>query len=546
MGLLLADLRAIGNLPTTPGGRRVALGLVLGLGSLAVMWWWVASMMLHDPRLLPVVHRVSNGDSLRAMLGVGLMPCPIAASWLGLALAQRQLFETPELVLWRTAPLPGWRAPMQVLLRACALTLLWAAALSAPFLVTLLHKSPAGWLAWLLLPIAIVSCTVPLLATLLAVQIVLVRFFAGRVLRFVLALTAALASVAFSAWLLLGLFSAPQARVPLVLGPTTPDRLPWTIETAASLLANAANGVLDTDALRGSLGWLGLSVAVFWFTAKLYPRAVEKQTEAQAPLLRGRRGRWPTSIAANLRRKEFAQVLQQPGGMVGFLVFGVLVFALAQKQVLVAGLLADRRLPPDLAHAAAMAVWWFLAVLLVLYAHMGRLVLWDGAQWSLYAASPAAPRSILRGKLGAVACFLLWPLVLVAAAGAHLLGASPLVMSSFVGIALGGTLAALGVLAVVGTSPRLMRPDDAGQIAQGGRSFVAALLLVLLFQVAVSPAVFAWLHFVEPRRGHHITADQVRAAAPWAVGAAVLHGLLVAALGSAIAAFNFRRLLAPR
>jgi len=547
MGLLRADLVALTNLPATAAGRRVAIGMLLGLGLLALLWWSVAQAMVRNPQLLGVLDRTSGGDALRALLGIGLMPCVIAASWLGLSLAQRQLFETPELLLWRTAPLPGWRAAMQVLLRACFLTLLWAGALSVPFVATVLARSPAGWLAWLLVPIAVLCCTVPLLAALLAVQIVLVRFFAGRVLRFVLALVAALASVGFTTWLLLGLFAPESTRLQMVASvPGGTDRLPWTIETAATLLAHAANGRLDTDALRAALGWLGLAVSLFWFAAKLHARAVEKHMEAQAPLLRRRRSRWPSGIAANVRRKEIAQVLQQPGALIGFLVFAVLVFALARERVLVAGMLADTRLPRELAHPAAMAVLWFLAVLLVLYAHMGRLALWDGPQWSLYAASPAAPRTILRGKLTAVSVFLLWPLLLVAAAGAHLFGAGLVSVASFAGIAVGGTFAALGVLAMVGTSPRLMRPDDGGHIVQGGRSFLAALLLVLLFQLAMTPAMYGWLQLGAHLRTHRIGPELVRQWAPWVVAAALLHGLLVFAVGVAFGARNFRRLMAPR
>ncbi len=547
MGLLRADLRALANLPGSAAGRRVAIGTVLGLSLLALMWWSVAQAMIHNPLLLPTLHQATGGDSLRGLLGMGLMPCAIAASWLGLSLAQRQLFETPELLLWRTAPLPGWRAAVQVLLRACFLTLLWAAALAVPFVVTLLRQSPAGWLAWLLVPVAILCCTVPLLAMLLAVQIVLVRFFAGRVLRIVLAVLAALASVGFSTWLLLGLFAPDPARLQVATTlPGATDRLPWTIETAATLLASAANGRLDQGALRAALGWLGLAVSLFWFAAKLHPRAVEKHLEAQAPLLRRRRSVWPVGIAANVRRKELAQVLQQPGALIGFLVFAVLVFALARERVLVGSVLADSRIPRDLAHAAAMAVLWFLAVLLVLYAHMGRLSLWDGPQWALYTASPAAPGAILRGKLQAVLLFLLWPLVLVAAAGAHLFGASLLAVAGFAGVALGGTFAALGVLAIVGTQPRLMRPDDGGHIVQGGRSFLAALLLVALFQLAMSPAMFGWMHLVDHLRGHRLRPETVQEWAPWVIGAAWLHGLLIGGIGIAIGVRNFRKLTRPQ
>ncbi|MEO6594419.1 MAG: hypothetical protein ABIP94_06675 [Planctomycetota bacterium] len=547
MGLLRADLTALCNLPGTPAGRRLAASTAIGFLLVGLMSWWIAGELVQRPQLLMLVHGATGGDSLRRLLGSGLMSCPIAATWLGLALAQRQLFETPELTLWRLAPQPNWRGPVQVLLRASFLTVGWAMALAVPFLATLLANANAPPLAYCLVPVAATVCTVPLLCTLLAVQIVLVRFFAGRLLRLVLTVVAALASVAFSTWLLLGMFAPSQGRMQqLVETSAAADRLPWTIDTAALMLASAARGELDTTALRSGLGWLALALAIFWFAAKLHPRALERHLQAEPRLLRWRLRPWPSSVAATVRKKEFAQVLQQPGALIGFLVFGVLVFVLARERVLVSSILGNPRLPPVVAQLGAMLSLWFLAVLLVLYAHMGRLALWDGAQWSLYVASPAPKHSILRGKLEAVALFLLWPLVLVGAAGVHLLSASPAVLLTFVGVALGGTLAALGVLAIVGTSPRLMRPDDGGQIVQSGRSFVAAMLLVMLFELAVSPAVLGWMWLSDWLRRNQLQPEVAHEMAPWVVGSSLAFGLGVAVLGIAIGARNYRRLSMAR
>jgi hypothetical protein len=52
-----------------------------------------------------------------ALCAHALTACPMVAAWLGLALAQRTLFEAPELALWRLAPLPPWRPALQALLR---------------------------------------------------------------------------------------------------------------------------------------------------------------------------------------------------------------------------------------------------------------------------------------------------------------------------------------------------------------------------------------------------------------------------------------------
>lgn len=544
MGLLRADLTALVGLPRSAPGRRMLLATTVGLGLLALMWWSMAWTLLDNDAWLRQLHTYTGGDSLRALFAFALVPCPVCASWLGLSLAQRQLFETPELVLWRTAPIPGWRGAVQVLLRACFVALLWATALAAPFVVTLLSRaSPGAPFQWWLVPIAIVGCTLPASCTLLAMQIVLVRFFSGPVLRLVLSAIAALAAVLFWIWLLVGLFTPPATHLRNVVA--TGDNglgLSWTIDASTRLLAAAAKGVFDGAALQTILVSLAGSLAFFVIAARLHPRAVERHLESRPPLLRGRVRPWPSRLATVVRKKELAQVVQQPGALIGFLVFGVLVFALVRERVLVGALLADSRIATDAKHLGAMTMLWLLAVLLVLYAHMGRLALWDGAQWSLWTTSPASPRTILRGKLEAVALLLLWPLTLVGAIGSSQFGASTTVTLTFVGVAIGGTLAALGVLAIVGTSPRLMHPEDSGQIVQGGRTFVAAILLVALFYLVLLPAVPAWIWV---QANVHSAAD-LRAVAPWIVAGALGLGIGVALLGITIGARNFRKLAAPR
>jgi len=547
MQLLLGDLRALGNLATTAEGRRVALNTLLGLALLGAMMHFGARELLSNPQLLRALHEATGDHSLRAMLGFALGPCPIAATWLGLAVAQRQLLDAPELVLWRTAPLRVWRPALQVLLRTGFLALLWASALAGPLLVHMLHNAGAGTSAYLCLPLALLTSTVPLLAVLLAVQILLVRFLSGRWLRLLLALASALATVGFSTWLLLGLFSSSRSpALPSAMGQLPQSGRWWALGDAAELLEQATRGLDPTWPLLACSGWLLVAVAAFALVARLHPGALEQHQTSQTPWLRRSGRRWPSGPVAVLFRKELAQVLQQPGALVGFLVFAFLILALAQRQVLVAGILANWRLPRELALLGAMLVLWFVAVLLVLYAHMGRVVLWDGPQWSLYLCSPLRSSSLLRGKLLAISLLLLWPLLLVGVAGHQIYGASPAVLWLFLGLGLAGNLLALGVLAVVGTWPRLMRPDDGGQIQQGGRSFLGALLLVVLLEAAVAPAVMAWWWGVAWLRQQPQTSAQLFQFAPHLLGAAWLYAVLIGGTCLLIANANVRRLLQPR
>jgi hypothetical protein len=160
--------------------------------------------------------------------------------------------------------------------------------------------------------------------------------------------------------------------------------------------------------------------------------------------------------------------------------------------------------------------------------------------------APSAPGPSLRGLLSPIAVFLLGPLLLVAGAGVQFLGADMRTLSWFAANAVAGTIAALGVLAIVGTWPRLMRPDADGQILQGGKSFLAAMVLVTLFELVVAPALFGWLWLDDHARREGLSRDAARALLPWITAGAFAYALLVGAFGLWLGSRNYRRLLAPR
>lgn len=547
MKLLAADLTALACLPRSAMGRRTLSAAALGLGLFGWLSWWLAQTLLDHPGLVVGLHRASDGESQRALFAYALSACPAVAAWLGLALAQRQLFAAPELPLWRAAPLPPWRPALQALLRAGFASTLMALAIAGPGAVAVLARGPAPAWAYALVPLAVVAATVPALAALLATQIVLVRFLAGRWLQLLVVAATALASVAFSTWLMLSLFGdANEHARDLVAGARAGDAPPWSVEPGARLLAGAARGDLDLAALRDVALWLLATFSGFRLVGRLHPQACERHLAAGAMRWRRRSRGWPATVVGTVRNKEFAQVAQQPGALVGFLVFAVLVFAMCKRRVLAADVLASPTLPDDVAHWAAMLAWWFLATLLVLHAHMGRLVQWDAANWQLWQHAPAAPAAILRGKLAAIGALLLWPLALVGAAGAVTLDARLPVLLAYAATALGGAGVALGVLTVVGTLPWLARPDDGGGAPAVGRNLAGALTLVAALNVAMLPPLLGWRFVAAHADQHGLDVDAAWGAAPLAVGAALLYGALAAALGAAIGSWNFARLLRPR
>ncbi|MCA8974386.1 MAG: hypothetical protein KDC98_06670 [Planctomycetes bacterium] len=544
MSLLRADLRSLANLPLDAVGRRLLLHALFGLGLLAFLSWWIADHLLTHPALLRMAHS-RGAASLPGMLGIGLMPCPVAATWLGLSVAQRQLFDSPELPLWQSAPIAAFRGPIQILLRSGFLAVVWATALSLPFVFAVLSQTTATWTAFVAVPFAIVTATVPLMATLLVVQIVLIRLFAGRVMRLLLTALGAAATVGFSTWLLLVLFTGGEHADRILDTVGAPESLPWTVDAGAQLLTAIANGTFALVALRSCIWWLLFAATLFWLGARLHAGALQAHLLAEPPLRR-RRSSWPNGIAATFRRKEIAQLLQQPGALISFLIFAFLVFVLVDKQVMVGPVLGDYRLPLPLRHLGAMLAQWFLATLLVLYPHMGRLVIWDANQWTLYQSAPASPRAILRGKLEAVGILLLWPLLLVAAVSSHATGASPRTLMLFGALALPGILIALGALALIGTTPWLVRPDEGRQLAQGGRNFFASLLLITVFELLMSPAFYLWMELSSWAHDNDLSPELVQRWTPWVIAGTWLAGLAVFGLGLAIGGRNFRRLTTPR
>src|SRR5262249_15087000 len=184
--------------------------------------------------------------------------------------------------------------------------------------------------------------------------------------------------------------------------------------------------------------------------------------------------------------------LQQPGALWQMLIVAAMTCLLAQQQVVVHGILATTTLPAELRHGAAMAALWCLSVTMLLYAHMGRLAVWDGAQWPLYMRAPMSPGALLRGKLQTIALLLLWPIAVAAFAGAQWFGASLATVLAFAGFAVAGTLAALAAIACVGTWPWLVRRELDGRLSQGSRGLIGSIALMLVFELAVAPGFVAW------------------------------------------------------
>jgi len=545
MGLLRADLQSLAN-GLRADGRASLVSRFLPPLVLAAMHWTMGALMLQNQRLLRLVD--DGGQPMQNLIGNALSAGPVVAGWIGFALAQRQLFEAPELALWRSSPMGAGRAATQVLLRAFGTSMLWAFALCAPMLAHLLLQAHAGPLAWAAAAIALVAVVAPPLCFVLAVQIAVMRLSRGPIARAALSAISSLSAFGFPVFLLAQVFyGGADNATELARGAERGQDAARGPAAAARLVAECADGAASASSWLAALAPLVAMLVAFFAVAPLHPVAVQNHELARSSG-RGRRSSWPHRAVAALRKKEFALLFQQPGALVHMLLVGAMVHMFAAQGTFVGGFLAGDRMPPETRQCAAMLTLWFLAALMLLYTHMGRLCTTDGPQWPLYLQSPIAPATLLRAKLQSIGMLMLWPVAVAAWAGAQWLQAGTSAILPFLGFACAGTIMALAIVAVVGTWPWLVRQEGDGRLTQGARGIVGSLTLVFSFYLAVSPAFVAWVWLLD--RFQNIPDHEIREALasllpPMLLVAFGFAGLLFAIAGP-LARRNYSRLLAAR
>ena len=545
MGLLRADLQSLAN-GLRADGRASLASRFLPPFVLAAMHWMMGALMLQNQRLLRLVD--DGGMPLQSLIGNALSAGPVVAGWIGFALAQRQLFEAPELVLWRSAPMGAGRAATQVLLRAFGTSMLWALALCAPMIAHLLLQAGAKPLAWAAAAVALVAVVAPPLCFVLALQITVMRLSRGPVARAALSAISSLSAFGFPVFLLAQVFyGGADNATELARGAERGQAAGRGTEAAARLVAEAVEGAANASSWIAALAPLAVLGIAFAAVAPLHPVAVQNHELARSSA-RGRRSHWPHRAVAALRRKEFALLFQQPGALVHMLLVGAMVHMFAAQGTFVGSFLAGDRLPPETRQCAAMLTLWFLAALMLLYTHMGRLCASDGPQWPLYLQSPIAPSTLLSAKLQSIGLLMLWPVAVAAWAGSWWLEAGRSSTLPFLGFAAAGTLVALAIVAIVGTWPWLVRQEGDGKLTQGARGLVGSLTLVFSFYVAVAPGFAAWAWLLD--RFENVPDHEARAAIasllpPMLLAAFGFAGLLFA-IATTLARHNYARLLAAR
>ncbi|MBK8979469.1 MAG: hypothetical protein IPM29_26515 [Planctomycetes bacterium] len=540
--LLAADLRALVNVVGRREGRRSATATLVSLGFLLAVSWLFGQVLAMTPEVAELRHGL-DADRARAAAGTLLMPALVMTLWFSFGGGARQLFEAPTLGLWWTAPLSSRAITLALWLRFATIVAVWCTALTTPALSSL---GGALGLRFGLpaLAAAALCLTLPTVAFVFAVQILVQRYLFGRRARLVMAGITTVGSLAFSAILIVGGLAQRDAAMAVVFAIRGRAVFPWLIEAPARLLAeDALGGVSATTALLAAATPL-LAAVVLALLGPLHRLAWEIAGEAPESLGRRRRNRpWPTSAQAAVFRKELAQLLHQPGQLLGILFSTLIVVVLGASRFVGDHLDDARELPNGMRPVFMMLGLWLFAQLTVAPGCMVRLVVVDGRQWPLYMSAPVRTGALLLGKLRAAALLQAWPALVAVLIGATELGAGPAQIGLFLWIVPAGIAWTTALTGFVGTIPPLMRPaEDRNHLAV----LLGVAILLLSLQLTALPGIWAWRALADWQAGEGPFATLSLASATTVV-VAVLWGvlLLLSALAFGVARLQLARLRAP-
>ncbi len=542
--LLWTDVVALRNAIVRGDGRRGAIASLVSLAFLLAVSWLFGQVLAHTPELWDLQNDLDT-DRARAAAGAMLMPGLIMALWFAFGGGPRILFENPRLPLLMSAPLPALAVPMSLWLRFALLVTVWCAALSAPALSSLGEALAIDYPIWALLAAAAALC-LPTVAFVFAVQILLQRFFAGRVTRAILTVCTTLLSLAFSVVLIAGGLAQRDAAMEVFAAIRGRAVFPWILEGPARFLGDTATGQPDAGSFLALTAGPAAATLAFGAVALLHRRAWELSREAPEPIFRRRRGRdWPTQPSRVVFSKELAQLTHQPAQLLGILFSTLIVVVLGASRFLGEHVVDDPRLPTEVRAVFILLGLWLFAQLTVAPGCMVRLVTTDAAQWVLYRTAPATSTQILRGKLRVVLLLQAWPALVAALVGRFQLHVGWLEIGAFLLVVPAGLLWTTGLTAFVGTIPGLMQPrEDRNHVA----ILTAVALLLFLLQVTVIPALIAWNLLAErfAGTGEGLLAPLSKSIAVIAVvlGTWIL-GALLGALSLGVAAWQFSRLTRP-
>ncbi len=544
--LLRTELQANANLFLTEGGRRDLLGM-----SITMVCTAFGAMLIF--RKILEYGEGKESDPLQGLellfLGLTLVPAIFLSMTLVLHSARSGLFERPEAELVLTSPVPPRVGVGLVFLRSLVTCILFSIPLTLPTVAMVCNRFGLGLTPVFLAPVVLLIVLVPVIAPVVMVQIILMRWFASPRMKVLLQGIGALVTATFALLGMLGLLADDDQVEGMV------EKLSASPGLFESMTGPAQLLLLGQGPIPSATTWLSLVALVFVplmlmnLAARLYPRAHENSVVSGRPLWRtktrspGETGiRWPVSVASSVARRDLAHNLQEPGALFVYLFLaGLIIWAMISSF----GEIESKSLPVEINRLFQILSQSSMILLILGMLITPSLYSEELRQRPLLATSPASPRSLFFGRIPGlsvpyVVCWLV-SVVTAVALGQPIVTVLLFILISLpiIAISLGGVMA----IATIPLSWGGSKKSPGAEIA----AVVGPQLGVGAVQAGVMIGVY-WFRsrFSDFYRGEGLFAsgDETTLVVLVLV-VVVLGGLCLGWLGFEVGAWNLRRSLRP-
>ena len=451
--LLATELRTLSNLFLRRSGRKELIGFLILISCTLFGGLIIGHTFVDDSRVVEALQKDDTGTLARLLLATALLPTVMLALAVAMQQVRDGLFARPDIELVLTSPSPPYSSLLMVFLRVLiGTTTIGASILIAPTVLVLLRAN-LSLLGILMIPPAIVLCTGPVIAVIVAMQVLLKRFLATPRIELAFQFVGAVVMIAFALIVMIGFMSGDDEAERLMKLLQKVEKPPALLDWPAQLLLAPSGLGMPVSSLGGLLLLAILPAAVIGVLGPLYPRAYENSVVSGPPIFRSRRGhgrRWPATLFKSILARDLAEVRQVPANLFLFVFLAILVVWIGISSLWSP---PSGGAIPSLAHEVfGLVPRWTMALLISASLVTPGMVFGEKAQWPLLASAPIDRRTLLLGRLIGLSSPPAWCL-LVTVVTAVALGTSALGAALFLLVAIPSFVLTMATVAFAGTLP---------------------------------------------------------------------------------------------
>lgn len=549
MLFLRTELRALANLFATRSGRKEFVGLAITLGCLAFGMMIVTSRLLGHEKLLQAIRDDDSGMLLRLFLGTALaVPMFVSASLI-MNLGRVGLFERADARLLLASPAPRGSALWLVFWRSLIQCFLFSLPLVVVPVLHLSRSTGNGIVPALLAPAVMLLIISPVIAFVLCLHVVLMRWLASPRVKLAVQTVTGLLGVAGAALAMTGFLIDRDDALKMAERMAAGAELPLVLDAPAQWLLAGCGHMPGLPSLAMLPVFVLLPFALFTLMARFYPRAHENSIVVARPVIRTRRrapghgAPWPRNVAASIARRDMAEILRDPGGAFIYIFLAVYVIG---ATVVSFGESNSETLPAAVNQVLSMTTRWLMLSLILAMLLTPSISMGEKKQFALLASSPARRSHILMGRSVGLALIFGWVLV-VQVVSALAIGYSVGVVGVATVIAISASIIALSLVFAFGTLTVSRFTDDT---SSSGELVGVVLPQLLVCSAQITLFIGSFKIKKELRRYYKESGifDGMAEQTVWwiLIGGTWALALAIATIGFTIGVKNYERALRPK